>query len=427
MATKSKTVKVTKATGLPKPVKDKFRLQGSAAILTYKTHLNKAEYITWFKELVKVQVKQIVLAHETGDSENEYLHTHVVYSLASPIQTTNPRFFDYETDEIIHPHIQPFLNKGTPLHDALKYVCKEDPENAELLKELDLKSPKEVCAGDITKKVWECKTLQDALMLCEKPTDASGIIALFNNKPVIYSIPDRQKMKYSWQKNIKSEFSLPCQTTKEDRRVTWLVDKKGSSGKNEFCRNMVAEFPNDWVYGADMGCIKDAATIVKGWVASGWTGHGLLLNLSRATQSHEQRVYAYIEAIKDGMMCATKYTGGSFMFPVPHIIVCANYEPRYESLSLDRWDVRELVHETEDITDPDRISVRRYSAAYIKKRIASQKSKTDTFEDSEDETTVHTPAPDDCDVKPIAIPSKPSANVLPKGTRKAGSIMFNHW
>lgn len=366
--------KVNSKTGLPKPVKDKFRFQSSAAILTYKTHLNKEEYKKWFAELVKVPVKQIVLAHETGDSEHDYLHTHVVFSLESPIQTTNARYFDYSSDEIIHPHIKKFINRGKPLHDALMYVCKEDPENKELLAKLVDESPRELIAGDITKKVWECNTIQEALMLCEKPSDATGIIALFNNKAVNFSIPARQEPKYKWQKSLMDEFSEPCKSSYEDRRVTWIIDPRGASGKTNLARKMTSAFPNQWVYGGDMGTLKDAATIVKGWIASGWTGHGVFINLSRSAKKHESRVYNYIEAVKDGIMCATKYTGGSFIFPIPHVIVCANFEPKYECLSLDRWDIRELTHKGDNYEDPNFISVVSVLPNEIKKRIAANKA-----------------------------------------------------
>jgi len=60
-------------------VEDKFELRARMMLLTYRTHLNKSEYIEWVEKKFKTQgVNFIRLAHETGDEECVYEHTHVV-------------------------------------------------------------------------------------------------------------------------------------------------------------------------------------------------------------------------------------------------------------------------------------------------------------------------------------------------------------
>lgn len=183
----------------------KFRFQGTCALLTYKTHLDKIKYADWFKEQVKVPIKRIVLAHEKGDTEVGYDHTHVVFCTEKAFETKNVRFFDYcitPDAEAIHPNIKPIKNTktGKPLIDALKYICKEDPENKAILDEINASS-------DIAIRVWDKETIQDALMLCHKPSDATGIIALFNHKQREVTIHPEDVPKYKWQLDLMKEFS----------------------------------------------------------------------------------------------------------------------------------------------------------------------------------------------------------------------------
>ena len=54
--------------------------------------------------------------------------------------------------------------------------------------------------------------------------------------------------------------------------------------------------------------------------------------------------YAAIEAIKNGLVCNTKYETGVKVFNPPHIIIFANFPPDLDedNLSKDRWMITEL-------------------------------------------------------------------------------------
>lgn len=52
--------------------------------------------------------------------------------------------------------------------------------------------------------------------------------------------------------------------------------------------------------------------------------------------------YSAIESIKNGLICNTKYETGTKVFNSPKIMVFSNMAPDLESLSEDRWKIRNL-------------------------------------------------------------------------------------
>ena len=52
--------------------------------------------------------------------------------------------------------------------------------------------------------------------------------------------------------------------------------------------------------------------------------------------------YKSIESIKNGVIFSSKYESGYKIFNSPHVIVFANCEPEYSSLSSDRWVVKNI-------------------------------------------------------------------------------------
>jgi len=311
----------------PPVPESKFRFQNSMAMLTYKTHLDKSKYVEWFTNKIAKPLF-IRLAHETGsaeDEEDKYDHTHVIFKLKTAFQTRDQRFFDYES---IHPHIKVYkYNKA--LEDAKKYIAKEDPENSDLL--ID-------DGPNVAEKIWDQKTLQDAVKLCKSASEAMGIIAIYNLKKSAVVIDEEDLPKQKWQKDFIQERKLPP-TAAQRRQVTWYVDEIGNTGKTNLARYLLVTEPNSWFIAKDMGTSRDCATIVQNALATGWNGHGIILDLPRTAMNHD-RMYAYIEEIKDGLVTSQKYSGKTSVFNKPHLIIFANWKPKCYNLSVDRWDIR---------------------------------------------------------------------------------------
>ncbi|AXH77952.1 MAG: Rep catalytic domain protein [Cressdnaviricota sp.] len=309
--------------------KKKFRLQITSGLLTYKTFINKKKYIKWFIEKTGQEPIFLRLAHETGshdDEEEEYEHTHVVFNVKKTIETTKPRYFDYND---IHPNIKPLKGKK-PLNDAKKYIGKEDPENADLFEE-----------ENIVKAIWKKDNVQDALTsFVKKPNDAMGIVTLFNMKASNVELHDEDVPNLDWHIELLNEVKEKPNRLQR-RKVVWYCDIEGGCEKTKLARYLLITEPQNWFVAKDMGTSKDAATVIKNALNSGWTGHGMIIDLPRQAANHK-RMYSYIEEIKDGMVTTQKYSGQTCIFNIPHLIVFANWKPLFYMLSKDRWDVRIL-------------------------------------------------------------------------------------
>lgn len=354
-----------------------FRFQNTKALLTYKTHLNKENYIKWFTELVKDEPKFIRLAHEFGSHEEEqekYEHTHVVFKLSKKFESANARIFDYED---IHPHIK-LLKNEKAFNDAIQYITKEDDANKDLIVEKEFNH----C---ITEGVWNEPSIHDALLkYVKKPGDVLGILALFNIKKKTIEIDDEDIPELTWQREIMKEFEGRAVGGRR-RKVTWIYDKVGNAGKTKLARYLMLTEPNKWFMCKDLGTSRDGATVITNALDSGWTGHGMILDLPRQAENHS-RMYSYIEEIKDGVVTAQKYQGSTRVFNIPHLIVFSNWMPMLNKLSRDRWDIRELKKDkkTKDVFMTHR---KLTSADFLSSRNGDiDEAESDSEEDSANET-----------------------------------------
>lgn len=303
----------------------KKRFCARSALLTYKTHLDKQAYIDWFTNGMserKVKPLVIKLAHETGDDdpENPYDHTHVVFQLDKILETTNMRFFDYGE---IHCHIK-VLKNTRAVNDAIAYISKQDPDNAATKRE-----------ASVIDGIWKCSSIQEALKTyCKKPNDAMGVVTVFNNKAINLKITEDDTPKHQWQLDL-IEDTKRSPTPNDRRRIRWFYDPCGATGKTQLARYLLMTQPNEWFVSKDMGTSKDAATIIENALKNGWSSHGIIIDLPRQAQNHD-RMYTYLEEIKDGMVTTQKYSGGTSIFNVPHMIVFANWLPKFDAMSHDR-------------------------------------------------------------------------------------------
>lgn len=129
---------------------------------------------------------------------------------------------------------------------------------------------------------------------------------------------------YDWQKQLEDI----CLTEPNDRTIHWVYDYKGNAGKTQFCKYMFVK------HGATIlqnGAFKDLAFALPD------NPKICLFNITRDLENKMN--YSALEAIKDGMLFSGKYESKMKIFNSPHVIVFANFKPRFESLSEDRWNL----------------------------------------------------------------------------------------
>lgn len=308
-----------------------FRLQSKRIMLTYKSHLEKKEYILWFEDNISTTTF-LRLAHESGDKETPYEHTHVVIEFETVFNTRNERIFDYKD---IHPNISKILNVAA-FKKAKEYIAKEDIENVDLLGK-----------PNVFNLVQKCDTVQEALSLATKFSDATGIITMYNNKCENLLTRYNYSPSMPWQETLIKEM----EQVPDSRTINWIIDLVGNSGKTALAKWLTITEPNKWLIVKDMGTSRDASTIIQNAINNGWKSWGIIIDLPRTAQQHK-RIYSYIEDIKDGFVTSQKYSGKTMVFDNPHVYVMANWGPDIRCLSKDRWNIRQLL-KTKELIQTD--------------------------------------------------------------------------
>lgn len=133
---------------------------------------------------------------------------------------------------------------------------------------------------------------------------------------------------YNWQQDILNI----TKEDPEDRKIYWIFDINGNTGKTEFCKYLVDNKGAAFVTGKGTN-IKYVLSILN-------ESQNLNLILFHFTRSYENYVsYDAIESVKDGIFFSEKYECKTIRINTPHIFCFSNFPPNIEKLSLDRWNV----------------------------------------------------------------------------------------
>lgn len=136
---------------------------------------------------------------------------------------------------------------------------------------------------------------------------------------------------YPWQKNIEDIYLGKI----DKRRVYWFWDTKGNIGKSEFVKYMFVKYK---ICFCSSGKYADIINLIFNTNMD--DVNAVIFDIPRANMGNVS--YASIEAIKNGLICNTKYETGAKVFNSPHVFVFANCPPEYDKFSDDRWFILEL-------------------------------------------------------------------------------------
>lgn len=118
----------------------------------------------------------------------------------------------------------------------------------------------------------------------------------------------------------------------DDRTVHWFWEDKGNVGKSKLAKYLVVKHQALFI---DEGKKSDLMNLAFN---TNWDNTNILV-IDIPRDNHNGTSYKSIEAIKNGMICNTKYETGVKVFNSPHIIVFCNYPPDTTKLSADRWKI----------------------------------------------------------------------------------------
>ena len=128
---------------------------------------------------------------------------------------------------------------------------------------------------------------------------------------------------YDWQERIIDIIKGPV----HPRKIYWFWEPVGNVGKSDFCLHCILRH-EAVVYNSGEKDILFAHKKQK----------VVFFDLSRTVEG----LYDSLEKLKKGFCFSGKYESGMKVYPKPHIVVFANFEPDTSKLSMDRWDISRI-------------------------------------------------------------------------------------
>lgn len=145
--------------------------------------------------------------------------------------------------------------------------------------------------------------------------------------------PLEGKTLYPWQQEC---LNIVADDPK-DRNITWFWEDTGCTGKTSVAKHLCIHNDDCILVGGKAADMKYA---VMNMVNKSKAPRVILMNITRTIEDYVS--YEGIEAVKDGLFFSGKYESGMCMYDCPHVIIFANFEPKYSAMSPDRWDVHEI-------------------------------------------------------------------------------------
>ncbi|AUM61757.1 Rep [uncultured virus] len=184
----------------------------------------------------------------------------------------------------------------------------------------------------ITDKIhWEkCKgSYIDNFNYCTK-----GQSDIFTNMKIKKPIKDPLLgvTLYQWECKVL-DFLENCD---DDRKIIWIYDEIGNSGKTCFCKHICLKNENALYLQGKCNDIKYAISIFT-------EKKDLDIAFFDFPRTSEEYIsYDAIECVKNGIFFSGKYEGKMHLSNSPIVICFANFKPELEKLSLDRWIIYEI-------------------------------------------------------------------------------------
>jgi len=325
----------------------RFTIKNQKMLLTYPDHVDKVETEAWFRGNFKsysIGMKFLRIANETGKTGHK--HAHVLIDWGKQFQSVKQSVFDMNfgmnSRAFMHPNIRMIKNK-THWESCARYLAKEDPENKDLLELFPIKK------GINFDGIFGSKSTIEAIR--NHATKLSDVIPIITMKGLYTPPVDPRRAPWEptqeWQRWVADMDNL----VPDNRKVTWIWDKKGNCGKTQLGLYMQRNFGNRWYYSKCLGNDSNASTTIAGAIKCGWSQWGWIIDLPRKAVSYEG-FYSTLESLKDGAVTTQKYEGRTEIFEPPHVVVFANWPPKVwipgsgKTMSLDRWQIRQVDRES---------------------------------------------------------------------------------
>lgn len=153
----------------------------------------------------------------------------------------------------------------------------------------------------------------------------------------------KQRPRFDEILNVKlrpwQEQALQLIETPTERKVIWMVGRRGNEGKSWFQCYIEAYYGFHRVVRIDLRMKHaDVCQVLKKRNLA--SINVFLFNDSRSVSGEELNLYRILEDIKDGQATTSKYDNDNIRFKTPNtLMVFSNVYPNTKKLSRDRWDI----------------------------------------------------------------------------------------
>lgn len=295
-----------------------FRLQNNKIHLTYPAHVVEKDLLEFIEKKCG-KCKEYSIVNETGGTGHE--HAHALFWFEKAVNTRSCRFFDYLD---LHPNIKK-VTTNVHYKRVVEYHWKQGEPHTNIVKKKE---------APTVADIWKYPDVTEMLLqLYDKVPGARAGVFIHGLRPKDKDEAPEVQWK-PWQEELLNEIDeIP-----DDRTIKWYWDPEGSQGKTYFTR-YAADFKGAFV--TTKANAYHLSTILQDFLEDKKnTTMTVIFNFTRQTEEH--KVYQAIEQLKDGLITSEKYKGKTMRFKSPHVIVFANYLPKFQMCSLDRWVVRYL-------------------------------------------------------------------------------------
>lgn len=188
-------------------------------------------------------------------------------------------------------------------------------------------------AFDYSQSVKYCSDRHKAVL--DLPCYSTDLQLEYKDEDILFL--DDVERRYPWQKKFMGTFFTKDEVTFEvpdDRKVFWIQDSIGNTGKSKFCKWLARRYPTSTKVAFGTSTQLRSAVISEG------SKEMFMIDIPRTLGEHDSinSVVSVIEDIKNGYVKSGMYgeSKALFMKP-PHVVVFSNIACPIQKLSEDRW------------------------------------------------------------------------------------------
>ncbi len=185
--------------------------------------------------------------------------------------------------------------------------------------------------------------------------EETGVGPVFSNCPYYTGMDieflNKIEKRYPWQSALIDELLETHQLsfkTPDDRKIYWITDKTGNSGKSKFTKWLVIRYKS---------CVKvpfGTASQLRSSLIEAGPQLCYIIDIPRTLGRDDDinSLISVVEDLKNGFLVSSMYgKNKTLIMNPPHVVVFSNQNAPFDSMSSDRWIEKEINKYNKEFTD----------------------------------------------------------------------------